>query len=136
MNRQDSLRAITRRSLMIHYVSPLICEAVVPASGSGSASISMLDFEPVFRAAGTTLDVQPFSTGKLRLAWEPIPNAFVYVVSRSDAADGIFTVIASGIQAEFYVDTPEIPGTYYYTVEGIEPNHGLTDPSNVASGTV
>lgn len=138
MNRQDSLRAITRRALMIHYESPLICELAVPFSGSGSgfSIASVLDFEPVFQAPGTELTVSPFSEGRLRLAWNAIPDAFVYVVYRAEAAEGPFVIIASGVQGTFYVDTPENPGTYFYRVSGIEPNHGETDLSNIVSGTV
>lgn len=136
MNRHDSLRAITRRALWIHYVCPNICEGSgIPASGSGAGISAVLDFEPVFRAAGPTLEVAPFSAGKLRLSWTAVPNAFVYVAYRSDSLTGPFTVIASGIQSTFYVDTPDNPGTYYYQVSGIEPNHGETELSNIASGT-
>lgn len=136
MNRQDSLKAITRRALMIHYVSPLICESANPFSGSGSSIAAVLDFEPVYRAPGTELSIAAFSAGKLRLSWNPIPHAFVYVLYRADSADGPFVIVASGIQNTFYVDTPENPGTYYYQVSGIEPNHGETELSNTVSGTV
>lgn len=136
MNRHDSLRAITRRALMIHYVSPLVCESSNPFSGSGSSIASVLDFEPVYRAAGTELTVSPFSVGKLRLSWNPIPDAFVYVVYRATVAEGLFTIIASGMQNTFYVDTPGNPGTSWYRVSGIEPNHGETELSNIVGGTV
>lgn len=137
MNRHDSLRAITRRALWIHYVCPGICEGSgIPASGSGAGVSAVLDFEPVFRAAGPTLEVANFSAGKLRLSWTAVPNGFAYVVYRSDLPIGPFTVIASGIMSTFFVDTPENPGTYYYRVSGIEPNHGETELSNIASGTV
>lgn len=136
MNRQDSLRAVTRRALMIHYVSPLICELAVPFSGSGTSITSTLDFQPVFRKPGTELTISAFSEGKLRLSWNSIPEAFVYVVYRANVAGGPFVSIASGIQGTFYVDTPENPGTYFYRVSGIEPDHGETELSNIVDGTV
>ncbi len=136
MNRHDSLRGITRRAIPVNYRSPMICIVPEISSGSGSGITAVLDFLPVFRAAGTVLEVAPFSAGKLRLSWAPIPDAFVYVVYRSTSVDGPWTIIASGVQPLFYVDTPEIPGIYSYRVSGIEPNHGETELSNVASGTV
>lgn len=136
MNRHDSLRGITRRAIPINYRSPMVCQLTENSSGSSSSISSVLDFFPVLKAPGTVLETSAFSAGKLRLSWAAIPEAFVYVIYRSDSPDGLFTVIASGVQALFYVDTPDNPGIYYYRVSGIEPNHGETELSNVASGTV
>ncbi len=113
----------------------MVCELAVVNSGSGSSVTSMLDFLPVFRAPGTTLEIQPFSAGKLRLSWAEIEDAFVYILYRATAAEGPFVAIATGVQALFYVDTPS-PGTTYYRVSGIEPDHGETELSNAVSGTV
>lgn len=120
---------------MIHYVSPLVCFSASPFSGSSSSIASVLDFEPVFRVAGPVLAVSPFSAGKLRLSWTAVPDGFVYVVYHSQSEAGPFTVLASGIQSLFFVDTPANSSTYYQ-VTAIEPDHGETFPSNTVLGTV
>lgn len=115
---------------------PGICEGSgIPASGSGTGVAAVLDFEPVFRAAGPTLEVANFSAGKLRLSWTAVEGGFVYVVYSSPAESGPFTVIASGVQALFFVDTPSNSSTYY-RVTSIEKDFGETFPSNTVLGTI
>lgn len=138
MNRNDSLKPVTRRALRIDYVSAGICEdrASAEDSASGCGLTSQLEVLAVSRAAGPTITVSAYTAGKLYVAWTPVNNAFVYVVYRSTSVDGLFTIVREGTQELFYVDTPPESGTFYYKVTGIEPNFGETERSNIESGTV
>lgn len=136
MNNFDSVRAITRRHFWDDYHSPLTC-VVFPESSGFSASGQTIDILPtgVFQLPGPVLTAEADGS-TVRLAWTEVPNAYAYIIYRSDTEDGPFSVLLSGLLAHEYVDTPENPGTVYYRVTGIEPNYGETEPSNVASTTV
>ncbi len=134
----DALRAITRRALPIEYISPMICQNPVEfsASGSGAGDLSSLEILPTEQRAGTTLALTQPSASENRLEWILLDYAYAYVLYRSTASEGPFEILVSGVIENFWVDVPELPGTYYYKVTGIEPNWGETFASNVVSGTI
>ncbi len=58
--------------------------------------------------------------GQIALAWNAVSNADSYTVKRAAAANGPYTVIASGLTAPAYTDTGLTNGTtYYYTVTAV-----------------
>ena len=137
MNEFDALRAITRRAIPINYVSPLVCMNDVPFSASGTGDLSNLDILPTLQEAGPVASLtQPSAASENRIQWSAVPDAYAYVVYRATVEGGPYSILVSGTVANFYVDTPDSPGTYYYKVTGIEPNFGETSASNVVSGTV
>ena len=130
MNRQEGLRAVTRRALRINYISPLLCQLPVPStSGSGSSSVSSLPIVASERLNGPTLSAHA-SGSAVSLSWTSIPTAYAYVVYRSSNVNGPFSIRSAGIQSLVYSETVAA-GTYFYKVTGIEPNAGETLPSNV-----
>jgi len=134
--RWDPLRAITRRALWIEYRSPMICVQPEIQSGSGSIDSSILDTEPTFRLAGPVLSGNVTGGTTVHLSWTEVPTAFAYVVYRSTAANGLFTLQASGVVDLFYSESPTPGHTYFYKVTGIEPNFGETEASNLVSFTI
>lgn len=137
MNNFDSFRAITRRALWINYISPLVCMVpVTPVSGSGSENTSNLEIEPTVQSPGTVLAITQPDSASLRLAWELLPNAYAYVLYRATAEEGPFEILVAGVIENFWVDTPAVPGSYFYKVTGIEPDFGETAASNIVSGTI
>ena len=136
MNEFDALRGITRRAIPINYTSPLICMNDVPFSASGTVDLSNLDILPTLQEAGPVLALTQPNAGENRLEWMLVTNAFSYVIYRATAEVGPYTLVTSGVVENFYVDTPEVAGTYYYKATGIEPTYGETTASNIVSGTV
>jgi|SRR5688572_13294051 len=136
MNEFDSLRAITRRAIPIDYVSPLICHNDVPFSASGTGDLSLLDILPTLQEAGPVVALTQPDAGQNRLEWMLVANAYAYVVYRATVAEGPYVLLTAGVIENFYVDVPDVSGTYYYKVTGIEPNYGETLASNIVSGTV
>lgn len=134
----DALRAITRRALPIEYISPMICAnpAEFSASGSGAGDLSSLEILPTFQKAGTTLAITQPSVSENRLEWILLDYAFAYVVYRSMSLEGPFEILVSGVVENFWVDAPDLPGTYFYKTTGIEADFGETVASNIVSGTV
>jgi hypothetical protein len=136
MNEFDALRGITRRAIPINYVSPLICHNDVPFSASGTGDLSLLDILPTLQEVGPVLALTQPNAGENRLEWMLVANAFSYVIYRATVEGGPYLLLTSGVVENFYVDTPDVPGTYYYKATGIEPNYGETLASNIVSGTV
>jgi hypothetical protein len=138
MNRQDSLRPVTRRALRIRYYSPATCFLPGDAySGTSSDDASsIIDFVPTTRLAGPVLTVSNYTDFQLRLSWTSVTGADYYQVFRSTNPDGPFEFLFGPVSDLFYVDTPPAPGIYYYQVTAIEPNAGQTEPSNTGSGEI
>lgn len=138
MNRQDSLRPVTRRALRIRYHSPATCFLPGDAySGTSSDDTSsLIDFVPTTRLAGPVLTVSNYTDTQLRLSWTPITDAVYYQIFRSTSPDGPFEFLFGPVAELFYLDTPPAAGMYYYQVTAIEPNAGQTEPSNVGSGEI
>ncbi len=137
MNRQDSLRPVTRRALRINYVSAGICmPPLPPSSGSSSGSGVLLDFVTTTRLPGPALTVSDYTSTSLRLEWSAIPGAVFYQIFRSTSPTGPFVFLQGPVEPTFYIDTPPAPDTYYYQVTAIEPNAGETNPSNVGVGVI
>jgi len=130
-----SLHPITKRALAIPYVSPLICELAENASGSGSSSVDVLNILPTFQEAGPTLSAALTDAGTVQLSWSAVENAFSYVIYRSASPEGPFSVRASGVIGQIFIDNPG-SGTFFYKVTGLEPNFGETTASNLVSVTV
>lgn len=138
MRRFDPLKPITRRALRLNYISPLVCR-LAPSLGSGSgsggvSSVSTLDILPVLQKVGPVLSLTQPTASQVRLAWTTAGEA--YVVYRAASEEGTFSVIASGVLSLFYVDTPSVSGIYFYRVVALEPDFGLTEPSNLVSANV
>jgi hypothetical protein len=131
-----ALKPISRRAIRIPYVSPFICQLTPAASGSASGAVSVLDILPTEQLAGPTLAVVLLEDGAVSLTWSnTVPNAYAYIVYRSDTVDGPYSVIASGVIGLNFVDNPP-SGTYLYKVTAIEPDFGETTASNVVSAIV
>jgi hypothetical protein len=87
-------------------------------------------------AAWQPLAIAPVLTGKARagkaaLDWWGSAGARRYDVLRSPSSGGPYIVVASGVTDLLtYVDQPQVPGTYYYTVVGQDNVGNTTARSN------
>ncbi len=138
MNRQDSLRPVTRRALRINYESPGICAfPIAPSSGgSGGDSEAIIDFVSTFRLPGPVLRASSYTSTTTRLEWSAVTDAAFYQIYRSASPTGPFTFLQGPVGPRFYVDTPPSPGFWYYQVTAIEPNAGETERSNIGLAEV
>jgi hypothetical protein len=70
--------------------------------------------------APTALTATPDSIGHVALTWTSVSGAVSYNVSRSTTSGSGYTVVASGLSATTYTDSPVVPAngiaTYYYVV--------------------
>jgi hypothetical protein len=128
----QAFNPITRRVIPVNYYSPGLLFLV--SSGSGSSLLATLDLRPTEKSAGPVISVTELGAS-LRIDWNLVADAPVYLLYRSTSPSGPFEIYVSGVADNHYVDTPTVPGTYYYQVTAIEPNAGESLPSNVASGT-
>lgn len=138
MNNFDAFRAITRRYFWDNYISCLTCVAVPIFSGSSFASGETMDVgvDPILQSAGPGALSAVAADGAVTLTWAIVPGAYAYVVYQSASAAGPFTIKASGVIGESFIDNAPGTGNLHYRVTGIEPNFGETLPSPVASVTV
>lgn len=135
MDNFDAFRPVTRRHFWDDYKSPLTCVAVPTNSASASGSTIDIDILPVVQVPGPLLS-EALQGHSVSLTWTAVPGAYAYVVYRANVKAGPFSIVASGVINRFFLDTPAIPGTYFYRVTGIEPAFGETAVSNVVSATV
>lgn len=77
-NRFESLKAITRRALWIHYRSPMVCQLPIITSASGISDVSVLDILPTRRAKGPVLSVSKPALNQIRLDWVDVPEDFLF----------------------------------------------------------
>lgn len=136
MNTFAALNPISRRALKIPYDSPLICQQVSEASGSGGGAVSVLEILPTLQLAGPVLTVELLGDNLVQLSWDnSVPRAYAYVVYRATAEIGPYSAQASGILDRNFIDNPP-SGNYFYKVTALEPDFGETAASNVVSVTV
>jgi hypothetical protein len=138
MNNFDSFRPITRRFFWDNYVSCLTCSLLPEASGSSFGSGETMDVgvDPIYQSSGPASLSASASGASASLIWTQVDGAYAYVVYRSTAAEGPFTITAAGVVGESFVDVSPGTGTFYYRVTAIEPAFGETLPSPVATVTV
>jgi len=89
-------------------------------------------------AANPLAAVNVIPTGtQLALQWESSANATSYLIYRSTSSTGPFTLIASGVTSNTYIDASATQAntTYYYQVVA-QNGGGFSDPSVVASGSL
>lgn len=137
MRQFDPYRAVTLRANRIDYISPIVCELEVIASGSGSgASSSAILPTPVVRKDGpTNLIVVVNAEGNAVLTWSEQSYIFAYAVYAGSSADGPFILLTSNVLGDTATVGPE-PGTYFFKVTGLEPEFGETFPSNTVGPIV
>jgi fibronectin type 3 domain-containing protein/regulation of enolase protein 1 (concanavalin A-like superfamily) len=113
------------------------------ASVSGTVAVAPLS--TVALDLGTTSDPAPVPTaplyvgangtaGAMNVSWSPSSGATSFIVKRATSANGVFTVVASGVTGTSYSDTTIAAGSaYYYRVVAVNAA-GESYESMVAKG--
>lgn len=74
-------------------------------------------------------------TMRVTLSWAAVSDATSYVVKRSDASGGPYTVVASGVTGTTFADTANLVGgtTYYYVVAAVNAVGSSPDSAQVSA---
>lgn len=108
-----------------------------PSSGSFALTLPIAQAAIIrlFNASGPAAPANLSGTAtdsEVTLNWTPSTSATSYTIERASATGGPYTVIATGVTTNSYVDTSVAGGTFYYYLVAANNSNGAGPPSSVA----
>jgi hypothetical protein len=136
MRQFDSYRAVTLRANRIDYISPVVCELEVIASGSGSSSSgSAILPVPVVRKDGPTNLIVTVQGSSAVLTWSEQSYIYAYAVYAGPSSEGPFVLLTTNVLGNTATVGPGA-GIKFFKVTGLEPEFGETYPSNIVGPVI